>query len=321
MLRDKHLLLFLLIWLLAACGGENTAPDAAPTTEAATTAATAVPAPTETAVPPEPVDSSPIRDVANVDTITVNIAATSPVEVSVTASGNLPDGCTTLAGSEQVMLDEVIFVRIFTERPANQDCTQALVPFSETFPIDVTGLGAGEHPLNVNGVFGTVVLPADTLAADDPALVCPAGTADLTPLVNSDDGYCLLYPLGFEVAPAPGVVTITVPAMVTEEDPEPVTAALTIERLAAPAGGDAAALAADRLPPETATEEIMLGSETAVVATTTARDLPARQLFVVHDEAAFVLTLTPTDANAYPDAALDAELFWETAVDSFTFLP
>jgi inhibitor of cysteine peptidase len=44
-------------------------------------------------------------------------------------------------------------------------CTQALVPFEETIPLDVEGLLAGEYTVNVNGVMATFTLDVDNTPA------------------------------------------------------------------------------------------------------------------------------------------------------------
>ena len=73
--------------LLAACGSGGQEATATPTV-----------APAEATL--APADSEPTRGQAVVDSIDVLIMESFPVQVSVTARGNLPDGCT--------QIDEVI---------------------------------------------------------------------------------------------------------------------------------------------------------------------------------------------------------------------
>ncbi len=105
-----------------------------------------------------------------------NIQIDQQAQVQVTVQGNLPDGCTELGEAEVTRTGEEFAVTLPTSRPADAFCTQALVPFEETIPLDVTGLPAGEYVVNVNGVS-----EAFTLASDNTAVTSqPTATAPIT---------------------------------------------------------------------------------------------------------------------------------------------
>jgi pimeloyl-ACP methyl ester carboxylesterase len=97
-------------------------------------------------------------------------------QVQVTVQGNLPDGCTQLGEAEVTRTGEEFAVTLPTSRPADAFCTQALVPFAETIPLDVTGLPAGDYVVNVNGVSEAFTLESDNTAVTPQ----PTASAPLT---------------------------------------------------------------------------------------------------------------------------------------------
>lgn len=98
-----------------------------------------------------PDQSNPHQTAENVyvENMQINLMESFPLQVSVTVSGNLPDGCTSIVSSTAIFDDENKFeIHIFTERPEDLMCTQALVPFEETIPLEVYGLPAGKYTVN-----------------------------------------------------------------------------------------------------------------------------------------------------------------------------
>lgn len=100
----------------------------------------------------DPVNKPPISDFSGylqnvyVDKMDVFILETFPLQVAVTAIGNLPDGCTNIVGSKSNKVDEKTFeIFIYTDRPKDVACTMALVPFEETIMLNVDGLPAGNY--------------------------------------------------------------------------------------------------------------------------------------------------------------------------------
>ena len=117
------------------------------------------PAPEPTA-PPEPETSETIGE-AIVNEISLNLMESFPLQASVTVQGDLNDGCTRIQEAVQDQQADTIYLTVFTARPADQMCDMALMPFTETFPLDIAGLPAGDYTINVNGVTTTLTLDQD----------------------------------------------------------------------------------------------------------------------------------------------------------------
>jgi hypothetical protein len=142
-----------------------------------------------------------IIDEAAVERVTVDVVASLPSQLSVTIRGYLRDGCTEIASIEQVeQRDNVIVIRVTTERPADALCTQAVVPFEETVPVDITDLQPGTYTLSVNGTTATFDLGADGVSLPPESgesgtigetLVdeAPVSTAEVVPDDASPSGY------------------------------------------------------------------------------------------------------------------------------------
>ena len=86
-----------------------------------------------------------------------------PVQVHALVQGNLADGCTEIDQIERHrdLENKAFEVTITTSRDPDKMCTQALVPFEETVPLDVRDLPAGTYSVDVNGVQGSFELQMD----------------------------------------------------------------------------------------------------------------------------------------------------------------
>jgi inhibitor of cysteine peptidase len=158
LLGSSGLALALIVGLVA-CAAPEAEPDA-------TTVPTSEPIETPAPSPTQADDlghSEPVPGTAQVDSVDLVIMESFPVQVSAVVSGNLPDGCTNIDDIEVDIVDSRFEVLFTTVRPSDAVCTQALVPFEETIPLDVEGLLAGEYTVNVNGVMATFTLDADNL--------------------------------------------------------------------------------------------------------------------------------------------------------------
>jgi inhibitor of cysteine peptidase len=122
------------------------------------------------ATPPEAQTPSgdTVHGEAIVDEIDILILESFPVQVNVVARGNLPDGCTEIDEIISELEGQTFNVTITTARPADAMCTEALVPFEETFSLDVYGLPAGVYTVDVNGVTGTFELAVDNAPQAEP---------------------------------------------------------------------------------------------------------------------------------------------------------
>ncbi len=117
--------------------------------------------------PTPPLKGEVVEGEAAVDSINVNIMESFPVQVMVVVRGDLSDGCTSISRSEQSDAGgNTILVRLYTARPAEAMCTEAIVPFEENIPLDVLGLPAGEYTVDVNGQTATFRLEIDNSAPD-----------------------------------------------------------------------------------------------------------------------------------------------------------
>lgn len=167
-----------------------------------------------------------------------------------------------------------------------------------------------QHLLN------TVSLEAAEAGELPPSCQPQPGT---TRYVHNTDGYCLLYPANIpNLAAQPGLLTLSGPPVAQE--PEPVAARLTIQT---------EALAGERTLNQVvdeATSQFDNGSLTrqpAILGGQPAQVVEGmddtRQLFVIHNNTLFHLTLSPV-GQAFAPLAPDVETLWETATTSFAFL-
>jgi hypothetical protein len=136
---------------------------------------------------PEPPTSTPaagdaggqvVTGTARVEEIEILILESFPVQVNVVARGNLPDGCTTIDRIDRERQGNAFVVTITTVRPADQACTEALVPFEEIISLDVMGLEAGTYTVEVNGARDTFELAVDNRLPDEGQFPGGRGTTD-----------------------------------------------------------------------------------------------------------------------------------------------
>jgi hypothetical protein len=102
-----------------------------------------------------------ITGLAPVESIDLLLMESFPLQVQVLVRGYLPDGCTQIDQIEQVRTGNVFRIQITTTRPADKMCTQIVVPFEESIPLDVVGLPAGTYTVDVNGVTASFTLDVD----------------------------------------------------------------------------------------------------------------------------------------------------------------
>jgi inhibitor of cysteine peptidase len=95
------------------------------------------------------------------DAMAINLMESFPVQVSVTLTGNLADGCTKLQSIESEREGQTFTILLEAKRPAGQMCTQALVPFEETVSLDVYGLPAGEYTVMAGDLTESFTLEMD----------------------------------------------------------------------------------------------------------------------------------------------------------------
>lgn len=166
------LIILLALIALAACtsrGGEAAAtPTAGPTAQ------------------PTLASTGPTRGQAVVNSIDVLVMESFPVQVSVAARGDLPDSCTRIDEIITQQTGNTFRVAVTTLRQPAATCTQALVPFEETIPLDVEGLPAGDYQVLVNGVEGTFNLAVDNVSPNETTGAGAASGAGISGLVWHD---------------------------------------------------------------------------------------------------------------------------------------
>ncbi|HML25550.1 MAG TPA: hypothetical protein PKC27_02465, partial [Methanomethylovorans sp.] len=82
-------------------------------------------------------------------------------------TGYLPDGCTTISNATTRKDGNTFYVEIGTIRPRDALCTQALVPFTKSVPLDVYGLEKGVYTVDVNGKTASFELSVDNILSEN----------------------------------------------------------------------------------------------------------------------------------------------------------
>jgi inhibitor of cysteine peptidase len=104
-----------------------------------------------------------IYGTAKVESVQIATLESFPVQIQVIAKGYLPDGCTQIDEIKNESKGNVFNINISTKRPKDALCTQATKNFTETIPLEVRGLKAGNYTVNVNGVTESFELPVDNV--------------------------------------------------------------------------------------------------------------------------------------------------------------
>ena len=100
---------------------------------------------------------------AVIENVEIMILESFPVQVMVSAKGYLPDGCTEIDTITTSKDGNTFTISITTIRPADAICTQAIVPFEESIPLNVLGLKAGTYVVMVNEVSDSFELQMDNV--------------------------------------------------------------------------------------------------------------------------------------------------------------
>jgi len=114
-----------------------------------------------------------IYGTAKVESIQIVTLESFPVQIQVIAKGYLPDGCTEINEIKNESEGNAFNITISTKRPKDAFCTQAIKSFTETIPLEVQGLKAGNYTVNVNGVTGSFELPVDNVPEETSGSMSP----------------------------------------------------------------------------------------------------------------------------------------------------
>lgn len=167
----------------------------------------------------------------------------------------------------------------------------------------------------------------------DPLAACPKPTGETQLYVNLDDGYCLLYPNGFTVQATIGIpplptLNITGAQVITpgpKQQEGSFNAAMSIVRNGPPEGMDSQTYVAqwlERFAPSMSLPQdaITIGGIPAVRV----RNIPSYGsvlgAFVVSPYARYSINLTPEPEFSDPALANQANLVWDTVINSLVFL-
>lgn len=117
-------------------------------------------------------DENMVIGTADVDSVDILKLESFPVQISVVAKGNLPDGCTTLGDAKETFDGKSDFsIRLETKRPIDGACTQALVPFEKSINLaGANGLTKGTYTVDVNGVKKSFTLDMDNFISEEDPL-------------------------------------------------------------------------------------------------------------------------------------------------------
>jgi hypothetical protein len=274
--------------------------------------------------PPGPTLDVVIGEV-QVNRIALNMMESFPIQMSVRVQGVLPDECSEVFAMPQEQAGNTLVLPLISVRDTDEVCAQVSTPFNQVFMVDVLDLPAATYTVDVNGMLADFTFTQDNSSLVDPYSACPGSTEDKNSLINEDDGFCLLYPEGFEVMEdSPGTVIIS--GQPYDDSLEPLRATLTIQYELRTEGRSAKVIAdafleefADWEDFEIVRSVIMLGGESAEVADGVPGRGLHRMAFVVYSGREYILALAPFD-EAFSIVRGDLELLWQTVISSWVFL-
>jgi hypothetical protein len=149
---------------------------------------------------------------------------------------------------------------------------------------------------------------------------CPTATESTRLLLNEAQGYCLLYPVGYEVRyPNDSEAILFVGSLLNVEQPR---ASIHVQ---AAAGRTAAQVADDVIAEwsmgfDIQRTEVTAGGEQVIVLDNVPGQDTNRQVIVVHGDLLYRLTFMP-QGKEYGEVYTRMEQLYGTAVSSFRFLP
>ena len=146
--------------------------------------AACVPAINLTIVPtstPQAIQTQMVSREAQVQSVEIQIADTTPVQVNAVVRGNLTESCTTL-GESQIQYDSNTFqITVYTLSPEDRGCAQVTSPFETTIALPATDLSAGSYTVIANGVSAVFTLPVENATPNLNPTVAPTSISTATP--------------------------------------------------------------------------------------------------------------------------------------------
>lgn len=263
------------------------------------------------------------------NSMTVNIMESFPLQVSVDLTGDLPDGCTKIRNIDSSREGDVFTIDITTQKPNGQDvCTQVLTPFEETVELDVQGLPAGEYTVVAGDLTRTFILETDNLLPIVPA-VCPepqAGENRVEVMFREEGfGFCFLIPEGFnQEKSGPDAEWIITGPNYGAEGSLPVQANLSV-RLTFLNGFSLEDYIRQQksvldIPAKFDQVDGTLGSQTAVIIDGYPLESTSRIVWARNNNQAYQLIFSPMEPALFPQATADMETLYNLVMDSWVFL-
>jgi inhibitor of cysteine peptidase len=280
-------------------------------------------------VPQEPDSGEDTGSNVYLDSITVNMMESFPVQVSVMLTGNLPDGCTKIQKIDSSREDNVFTINITTHKPNGRDaCTQLLTPFEETVKLDIQGLSAGEYTVVAGDLTETFVLDTDNIFLEEPA-VCPepqSGETRVEVMFREEGfGFCFLIPEGFnQEKSGPDAEWIINGPNYGAEGSLPIQANLSV-RLTFLNGFSMDDYIRQQksvldIPASIDQVDGTLGNQLAVIIDGYPIESTSRIVWVGHGTQAYQLIFSPMEPALFPQATTDMEMLYDLVMESWVFL-
>ena len=134
-MKNHRVLYLLLVLILSACSAGNS-DGLQPTAEGGADHSTS---------------AVEIGEHAIIEAADLDYPAEWPQALEVIITGSLPDGCTHISDIVQTRTPNKIILHVRTSRPVDTACTEALVPFSTTAVIDLSGFEVGAYQVEIYG--------------------------------------------------------------------------------------------------------------------------------------------------------------------------
>ncbi|UCG23262.1 MAG: hypothetical protein JSW55_14045 [Chloroflexota bacterium] len=178
------LLMVLLVVTIGACTGQE--DETTPETADVTPEPTATPMPTSVPPTATPLAESAVR-LADVDSLEIVSIADDPAQVGVRLRGTLSNECAAIGDIVTELEGDVYTIAVISvQEPseADQECTEALVPFDET--VTLTDTAPGSYTVSAHGLQGTFTVEAPPEEAAPGEVEPEAQTASLSGQVWHD---------------------------------------------------------------------------------------------------------------------------------------
>ena len=120
------------------------------------------PAPVQT----EDLEKYKIGENAYINSIEILLLESFPIQIQVKILGYLPDGCTTVYQVKSERQDNTFTLKVLTIREKSAICTDALVPFEISEPLDVEGLPEGVYQVKVGDAEAQFTFTQDNIQVE-----------------------------------------------------------------------------------------------------------------------------------------------------------